>query len=145
MNKTTRGALALAAGLALASPAFAQNKPDERVRGLKLKQIRAVGAQGRARVAPKQLPTGFPLPAGAEREIAKSRLRKQLKRPITADVAAQQKLHALRIAKLERIKALAEAERDSRTLERVGSLTAKENSRFAKWLERAALKGGANK
>ncbi len=55
--------------------------------------------------------------------------------------------HARRLARLERVKDVAEDEKDTATVERVGKLIQKENARHQKWMEnfraKAADKGGA--
>jgi len=44
------------------------------------------------------------------------------------------KRHARRLARLERIKDLAEDEKEDAALERIGKLVAKENARHDKWV-----------
>jgi hypothetical protein len=75
-------------------------------------------------------------------EDQKAKLRASLKGPM--DEAAKQELrrHAERVARLERIKSLAETAKDTDVAERATKLLAKENARHDKWMEKLAANPG---
>ena len=67
--------------------------------------------------------------------------------PMSHALREEIKRHARRLARLDRVKAVAEDEKDDATVARVSKLIAKENARHDKWMAnfdaKAADKGGA--
>lgn len=70
-----------------------------------------------------------------QRAKARKHMRKYRKGPITAPIIEKQRRHARRMAKLNRIRELATAKNDSKTLERLDKLQGLEEARHAKWLQ----------
>jgi hypothetical protein len=71
-------------------------------------------------------------------EDEKTKLKTQLKGPMDEATKQQLRHHAERVAKLERIKSLAETAKDTDGVERATKLLAKENARHDKWMEKHA-------
>ena len=74
-----------------------------------------------------------------EHEAQREKLRVMLKAPMTDDLKQELRRHAERIAKLERIKAVAQSEKDTATFEKATKLLAKENERHDKWMTKVAV------
>lgn len=69
-----------------------------------------------------------------EREAERQQLRAALKGPMTDALKQDLRHHAERVAKLERIRALALEAKDTATAERASKLLEKENARYEKWV-----------
>lgn len=81
--------------------------------------------------------------ASEQRSRAKEHLQKYRKGPAAEAVVQQQERHAERMAKFDRIRALATEKGDTKTLARLDKLQAKEEARFQGWLEKSvAAKAG---
>jgi hypothetical protein len=68
----------------------------------------------------------------------KAKLSTTLKGPMDSAVKEELRRHAERVARLERIKSLAEAAKDADAVDRATKLTAKEDARHDKWMEKHA-------
>lgn len=78
-----------------------------------------------------------------ERDALKEKLKGKLKGPMDEPVKQELRRHAERLAKLERVKAVATTEKDSATTEKATSLIAKENARHDKWMDKHTAGGAA--
>jgi len=75
------------------------------------------------------------------RQALRKRLKKKLKRrTITKEVRFELRVHARRVARLRRIRAVAAAKDDTATVERCDKLLARENARHENWWRVAANK-----
>lgn len=80
-----------------------------------------------------------------EHDAQRDKLKAMLKGPMDDGMKQELRRHAERLAKLERIKAVATTEKDTATVDKATSLIAKENVRHDKWMEKkAANPAGAN-
>jgi hypothetical protein len=77
-----------------------------------------------------------------ERDALKEKLKGKLKGPMDEAMKQELRRHAERLAKLERIKAVATTEKDTANTEKATSLIAKENARHEKWLDKYAANPG---
>lgn len=77
-----------------------------------------------------------------ERDALKEKLKGKLKGPMDEAMKQELRRHAERLAKLERIKAVATTEKDTATTEKATSLIAKENARHDKWMDKYAANPG---
>jgi hypothetical protein len=78
-----------------------------------------------------------------EHEGQRERLSATWKGPVTEALRQELRTHADRLARLERIKAVAETEKDKESAEKATKLISKENERHEKWMSRnAATVGG---
>lgn len=68
----------------------------------------------------------------------KAKLSTMLKGPMDSAVKEELRRHAERVARLERIKSLAADAKDADATDRATKLTAKENARHDKWMEKHA-------
>jgi len=75
--------------------------------------------------------------AAMQRIKVKEHMRKYRKGPITAPIIERQRRHAKRMAKLNRIRELATANKDTKALERLDKLQGLEEAQHHKWLEAA--------
>jgi hypothetical protein len=73
-----------------------------------------------------------------EHDAQREKLKGMLKTPVNEAMRQELRRHAERTAKLERIKSLAEADKDKETVEKTTKLLAKENERHDKWMEKNA-------
>jgi hypothetical protein len=69
-----------------------------------------------------------------EHEAQRDKLKSMLKGPMNAALKQELRRHAERLARLERIKTVAQAEKDTATVEKATTLIAKENERHDKWM-----------
>jgi hypothetical protein len=77
-----------------------------------------------------------------ERDALKEKLKGKLKGPMDEAMKQELRRHAERLAKLERIKAVATTEKDTANAEKATSLIAKENARHDKWMDKYAANPG---
>lgn len=86
-----------------------------------------------------------------EHEAQREKLKSMLKGPMNEALKQELRRHAERLARLERIKAVAQTEKDAASVDKATSLIAKENERHDKWMNKhvatatpaADTKGGA--
>jgi len=78
-----------------------------------------------------------------EREALKEKLKGKLKGPMDESVKQELRRHAERLAKLERVKAVATTEKDTASAEKATSLITKENARHDKWMDKHTAGGAA--
>lgn len=78
-----------------------------------------------------------------ERADQREKLAATWKGPVSDPLRQELRTHAERLARLERIKAVAEKEKDAATAEKAAKLTAKENERHAGWMTKNAPVIGA--
>jgi hypothetical protein len=71
-----------------------------------------------------------------QHEDQKAKLQSTLKGPMDASVKEELRRHAERVARIERIKAVATDAKDNDAVERSAKLVGKENARHDKWLEK---------
>jgi hypothetical protein len=71
-----------------------------------------------------------------EHEALKAELKNKLKGPPDEALKQELRRHAERLAKLERIKAVADTEKDKASSDKATSLIAKEDARHDKWMEK---------
>jgi hypothetical protein len=69
-----------------------------------------------------------------EHDAQREKLRATWKAPVSDALRQELRRHAERLARLERIKAVAEAEKDKESIEKATKLIAKENERHDKWM-----------
>jgi len=69
-----------------------------------------------------------------ERDAQRQKLQAVMKTPMDDGVRAELKRNAERVARLERIKAVAHAEKDTATVEKTTALIGKENDRHDRWM-----------
>jgi hypothetical protein len=78
-----------------------------------------------------------------EHDAQRDRLSATWKGPVTDALRQELRTHAERLARLERIKSVADAEKDKDSAEKAAKLVARENERHEKWMTRnAATVGG---
>ncbi|MDF2694468.1 MAG: hypothetical protein K0S65_2851 [Labilithrix sp.] len=78
-----------------------------------------------------------------EHDAQRDRLSATWKGPMTDALRQELRRHAERLARLERIKAVADAEKDKDSSEKAAKLVARENERHEKWMtHNAATAGG---
>jgi hypothetical protein len=78
-----------------------------------------------------------------EHEALKEKLKGKLKGPMDESVKQELRRHAERLAKLERIKAVAMTEKDTANADKAGTLITKENARHDKWMDKHVAGGVA--
>jgi hypothetical protein len=78
-----------------------------------------------------------------EHEALKEKLKGKLKGPMDDSVKQELRRHAERLAKLERIKAVATTEKDAANADKATALITKENARHDKWMDKHVATGGA--
>jgi hypothetical protein len=71
-----------------------------------------------------------------QHEDQKAKLQGMLKGPIDASVKEELRRHAERVARIERVKAVATDAKDNDAVDRAGKLIGKENARHDKWMEK---------
>lgn len=71
-----------------------------------------------------------------EHDAQREKLKAMLKGPPDEAVKQELRRHAERLARLERIKEVAQTEKDTATVEKATSLIAKENERHDKWMNK---------
>ena len=69
-----------------------------------------------------------------EHDAQRAKLGAMLKAPMTDDLKQELRRHAERVAKIERIKAVAQTEKDTTTVDKSTALLTKENDRHEKWM-----------
>ena len=69
-----------------------------------------------------------------EHDAQRDKLRGMLKAPMSDALKQELRRHAERVARLERIKSVAQTEKDNDTVEKATKLLAKENDRHDKWV-----------
>lgn len=77
-----------------------------------------------------------------EHDAQRDKLRSMLKGPMDDAWKQELRRHAERVAKIERIKVIAEGEKDKATVEKATTLLGKENERHDKWMAKHAPQGG---
>ena len=102
-------------------------KPDEKAKG---DDKGKAGSDHAARVA-------------KQREDQKAKLQGVLKGPVDASVKEELRRHAERVARIERIKAVAIEAKDTDAADRAGKLLGKENARHDKWMEKHVASAAA--
>jgi len=143
-RKPLMGALIVAAASLLATGAYAQNNnASPQGKAAAADKGNEKKADDKAKADDKGKPSVEDRGAkkAKEHEALKERLKAKLK--TAPDDAMKQEIrhHAERIAKLERIKAVATTEKDTATADKATTLLTKENDRHDKWMDRHA--GGA--
>jgi hypothetical protein len=78
-----------------------------------------------------------------EHDALKEKLKGKLKGPMDESVKQELRRHAERLAKLERIKAVATTEKDTANADKATSLITKENARHDKWMDKHVAGGAA--
>jgi hypothetical protein len=78
-----------------------------------------------------------------EHDAQRDRLSATWKGPVTDALRQELRTHAERLARLERIKAVADAEKDKDSAEKAAKLVARENERHEKWMTRNATTASA--
>lgn len=78
----------------------------------------------------------------ARRNTQREQLRTSIKGPMTESMKQEIRRHAQRVARIERIKALAIEAKDKEVTERADKLLAKENARHDKWVSNAGKQTG---
>ena len=167
-RKPLMGALLVAAATLLATGAYAQNN-NASPQGKANAADKAAGAGDKAgdkaekkaekaddkaeKKADKADDKGKSEGAGGDRaskkakehEALKEKLKGKLKGPMDESVKQELRRHAERLAKLERIKAVATTEKDTANADKATSLITKENARHDKWMDKhvAGAAGGA--
>jgi len=71
-----------------------------------------------------------------QHEDQKAKLHGMLKGPMDASVKEELRRHAERVARIERIKAVATEAKDTDVVDRAGKLLGKENARHDKWMDK---------
>lgn len=78
----------------------------------------------------------------ARRNTQREKLRTSIKGPMTESMKQEVRRHAQRVARIERIKALAIEAKDKEATERADKLLTKENARHDKWVSNAGKETG---
>ena len=78
-----------------------------------------------------------------EHEAQREKLKATWKGPVSDALRQELRRHAERVARLERIKAVAENEKDKDSVEKAAKLISKENERHDKWMSKNAPVSGA--
>lgn len=155
-RKHLHGALLLAAASLLAVGAYAQNphaapqgKANAADKGDKDKDKDksdkaakdAKGNDGKEAVDPSKGKTEGDRAArkAKEHDAQREKLRTMLKGPVNDGLKQELKRHADRVARLERIKVVAQTEKDNDNVEKATKLLAKENERHDKWMDKNVL------
>lgn len=159
MNRThLKGALVVAAALLLATEAQAQNpqaatpaakagdkadkaaeKAADKVEKAGDKAEKAIDkASDKARMAEDRTAR-----KAREHDAQREKLKGVLKGPVDDSLKQELRRHAERVARLERIKALAMTEKDTASSEKASTLLGKENDRHDKWMTKHAATGTA--
>jgi len=73
-----------------------------------------------------------------EHDAQREKLKGVLKAPMNDSMKAELKRHAERVARLERVKSVADTEKDKDTSEKAAKLIGKEKDRHDKWMEKNA-------
>lgn len=138
-RKTLMGALIIAAASLLATGAYADNNKGA--------EKSAEKAEKKVEKADDKAEKGKPAveDRGAKKAKEHEALKEKLKAKLHAapDAAMKEELrrHAERIAKLERIKTVADTEKDTAISAKATSLMDKENARHDKWMDKHAGSG----
>jgi hypothetical protein len=155
MRHQLNRALVLAAGLLLAAAAAAQSPnaaapakanaaPQAQTPPGKQKADDKPDTTGKTDTATKDKDTAAPKAADraarvkSEHDAERAKLTAILHAPMDDAMRAELKRHGRRIARLERIKALATEAKDTAIADRASKLLEKENARHDKWLTAAA-------
>jgi hypothetical protein len=136
-RKPLMGALLIAAASLIATGAYADNKPGD-----KGSEKKAEKADDKAGKDDKKAGEDRGAKKAKEHEALKEKLKAKLKAAPDAAVKEELRRHAERIAKLERIKTVADGEKDTATSAKATTLMDKENARHDKWMDKH-LSGGA--
>ncbi len=78
-----------------------------------------------------------------EHDAQREQLKSTWKGPVSDALRQELRHHAERLARLDRIKAVADTEKDKDTAEKATKLIAKENERHEKWMSKHASAAGA--
>jgi hypothetical protein len=78
-----------------------------------------------------------------EHEALKEKLKAKLHGPMDEALKQELRRHAERLAKLERIKAVATTEKDTASADKATGLITKENARHDKWMDKHVVTGSA--
>jgi hypothetical protein len=79
-----------------------------------------------------------------EHEAQRQKLKAVLKGPMDEALKQALRRHAERLARLERIKAVAQTEKDTATVEKATTLIGKENERHERWMNKHVAIGAAD-
>lgn len=137
-RKPLMGALLVAAASLLATGAYADNNKAADKAEKKAEKVEDK-AEKKADKAEDKADRGAK--KAKEHEALKEKLKAKLKGAPDAAMKEELRRHAERIAKLERIKAVADGEKDAATSTKATALMDKENARHDKWMDKHAAGG----
>jgi hypothetical protein len=136
-RKRIHGALLLAAASLLAVGAYAQSPSPPSKANVADKDNKAAKETKEAIEAKAKSADDRAGRKAKEHESQREKLAATLKGPMNDSVRQELRRHAERLARLERIKALAHTDKDNDTVEKTMKLVAKENERHEKWMNKS--------
>lgn len=136
-RKHLKGALLIAAASLLATGAYAQSTP--KAADTKAEKATDKGDKGEKKADKAEERTAR---KAKEHDAQREKLKVMLKAPPNDLLKQELRLHAEHVARIERIKSVAQTEKDNATVEKATALLSKENERHEKALTKLTTTTG---